>query len=68
MLEKIKTFLGKVHVRHSDKTTIVEVGSAWFCTECKLVFLTRRVGDNHSCEYCVQDSIVRMSKDATTKE
>ena len=68
MLEKIKTFFGKVRVRHADKTTIVEVGSAWYCTECRLVFLTRRVGDKHSCEYRLQDSIVRMSKDAETKE
>lgn len=63
MLEKIKTFLGKVRVRHADKTTIVEVGEAWYCTECRLVFLTRRAGDKHSCEYRLQDSIVRMSKD-----
>jgi hypothetical protein len=67
MLEKIKTFLGKVRVRHADKTTIVEIGEAWYCTECKLVFLTKRVGDKHSCEYRLQDSIVRMSKDAETK-
>ena len=60
MLEKIKTFFGKVRVRHADKTTIVEVGSAWYCTECRLVFLTRRVGDKHSCEYSLEDSIVKM--------
>lgn len=68
MLEKIKTFLGKVRVRHADKTTIVEVGEAWYCTECRLVFLTRRAGDKHSCEYRFQDAIIRMDKDATTKE
>ena len=62
MLEKIKTFLGKVRVRHADKTTIVEVGEAWYCTECRLVFLTRRAGDKHSCEYTFQDSIVMMRK------
>ena len=62
MLEKIKTFFGKVRVRHADKTTIVEVGEAWYCTECRLVFLTRRAGNQHSCEYTFQDSIVMMRK------
>jgi len=68
MLEKIKTFLGKVRVRHADKTTIVEVGAAWYCTECRLVFITRAAGKSHSCEYCFQDTIVGMRKDAETKE
>jgi len=67
MLERIRTFFGKVRVRHADKTTIVEVGEAWYCTECRLVFLTRRAGDKHSCEYRFQDAIVRMDKDAETK-
>ena len=62
MLEKIKTFLGKVRVRHADKTTLVEVGEAWYCTECRLVFVTRRAGNQHSCEYTFQDSIVMMGK------
>ena len=64
MLEKIKTFFGKVRVRHADKTTIVEVGEAWYCTECRLVFITRAAGKSHSCEYCFQDTIVGMRKDA----
>ena len=62
MLEKIKTFLGKVRVRHADKTTLVEVGEAWYCTECRLVILTRRAGDKHNCEYRFQDAIVMMGK------
>lgn len=68
MLEKIKTFFGKLYVRHADKTTIVEVGEAWYCTECRLVFITRAAGKNHSCEYRFQDVIVGMRKDAATKE
>ena len=64
MLERIRTFFGKVYGQHANKTTIVEQGSAWYCTECKLVFLTKQAGDQHSCEYRFQDSIVRMSKDA----
>jgi hypothetical protein len=64
MLKHIKTFLGKT----KNKTNIVVQGSAWYCTECKLVFLTEQAGNQHSCEYRLQDSIVRMSKDATTKE
>jgi len=68
MLERIRTFFGKVRVRHADKTTIVEVGEAWYCTECRLVFLTRRAGDKHSCEYRFQDAIVRMDKDAEAQD
>ena len=68
MLEKIKTFFGKLYVKHADKTTIVEVGEAWYCTECKLVFLTKAAGKNHSCEYRFQDTIVGMRKDAETKK
>lgn len=59
MLERIRTFFG----RTKNKTNIVEQGSAWFCTECKLVFLTKQAGDKHSCEYRFQDTIVRMRKD-----
>jgi hypothetical protein len=33
-----------------------------------LVMLTKAAGDKHSCEYRFQDSIVRMNKDAETKE
>jgi len=64
MLKHIRTFFG----RTKNKTNIVEQGSAWYCTECKLVFITKAAGEQHSCEYCLQDSIVRMSKDAETKE
>ena len=68
MLKRIRTFFGKVRVRHADKTTIVEVGSAWYCSECRLVFLTRRAGDKHSCELRFQDSIVKMRMDDERKE
>jgi len=67
MLERIKTFFGKLYVQHADKTTIVEVGEAWYCTEC-LVFITKSAGKNHSCEYRFQDTIVGMRKDAETKK
>jgi hypothetical protein len=64
MIEKIRTFFGKVYGQNANKTTIVEHGSAWYCTDCKLVFITKTAGDKHSCEYRFQDSIVRMSRDA----
>jgi hypothetical protein len=54
--------------RTKDKSTIVAKGSAWYCTDCKLVFVTKLAGDKHSCEYRFQDSIVRIGKDAATKE
>ena len=63
MLERIRTFFGKVYGQHANKTTIVEQGSAWYCTECKLVFLTESAGNQHSCEYRLQDVIVKMRKD-----
>ena len=64
MLERIKTFFGRTKGTHQNKTTIVAQGSAWYCTECRLVFVTKSAGDKHSCELRFQDSIVRMSKDA----
>ena len=64
MLKHIRTFFG----RTKNKTNIVEVGSAWYCTECKLVFLTKQAGDKHSCEYRFQDTIVKMRMDDEQKE
>jgi hypothetical protein len=49
MLERIRTFFGKTKGIHQDKTTIVEQGSAWYCNECKLVFLTKEAGEQHKC-------------------
>jgi hypothetical protein len=63
MLERIRTFFGKT----KDKATIVAQGTAWYCTECKLVFITKAAGDKHSCEYRFEDSIVGMRKNAETK-
>jgi len=68
MIEKIRTFFGRTKGIHQDKTTVVAQGSAWYCTECRLVFVTKQAGEQHSCEYRFQDSIVRMRKDAETKE
>ena len=59
MLKHIRTFLGKT----KNKTNIVSQGSAWYCTECKLVFITESAGNQHSCEYRLQDVIVKMRKD-----
>ena len=64
MLEKIRTFFGRI----KNKTTVVAQGTAWYCTECRLVFVTKQAGAQHSCEYRFQDTIVRMRKDAETQE
>ena len=64
MLERIRTFFGRTKGVHQDKETIVSQGSAWYCTECKLVFITKAAGAQHSCELRLQDVIVRMRKDA----
>ena len=62
MLERIRTFFGREKGTHPNKTTVVAQGSAWYCTECRLVFLTRRAGDKPNCEYRFQDAIVMMGK------
>ena len=62
MLERIRTFFGREKGTHPNKATIVAQGSAWYCTECRLVFLTKQAGDKHNCEYTFQDSIVMMRK------
>jgi hypothetical protein len=49
MLEKIRTFFGRLYGLHEKKRTIVEVGSAWACTKCQLVFLAKRDGEKHEC-------------------
>jgi hypothetical protein len=63
MIEAIRTFFG----RTKNKTTVVAQGTAWYCAECRLVFVTKQAGAQHSCEYRFQDTIVRMRKDAETK-
>ena len=60
MLERIRAFF-------KPESTIVAKGTAWYCTECRLVFVTKQAGAQHSCEYRFQDTIVRMRKDAETK-
>lgn len=67
MLKAIRTFFGREKGTHTDKVTIVEQGSAWYCTECRLVFITKAAGDTHSCEYRFQDAIVEMRKNAETE-
>jgi hypothetical protein len=63
MIEAIRTFFGRI----KNKTTVVAQGTAWYCAECRLVFVTKQAGAQHSCEYRFQDTIVRMRKDAETK-
>jgi hypothetical protein len=64
MIQKIRTFFGKV----KNKTTVVAQGSAWYCDDCRLVFITKAAGDTHSCEYRFQDSIMSMRKNDERKE
>lgn len=68
MLERIRTFFGREKGMHPNKATIVAQGSAWYCTECRLVFVTKAAGDQHSCELRFQDSIVKMRMDDERKE
>ena len=64
MLERIRTFFGREKGTHPSKSTVVAQGTAWYCTECGLVFITKSAGNQHSCEYRFQDSIVGMRKNA----
>jgi hypothetical protein len=50
MIEKIRTFFGRVMGLHEKKRTIVAVGAAWACTKCRLVFLAKRDGEIHECQ------------------
>ena len=50
MIEKIRTFFGKVYGKHAHKVTVVEQGSAWYCKQCRLVFLTKEAGEKHECK------------------
>jgi hypothetical protein len=50
MLEAIRTFFGKLRGERGERRTIVEQGLVWRCTQCKLIFLTRTAGDEHSCQ------------------
>jgi hypothetical protein len=49
MLEKIRTFFGKVRGLHGERKVIVQQGSAWVCTRCRMVFLTKEAGEKHGC-------------------
>lgn len=50
MLEMIKTFFGKVRGQHQEKRTIVVEGELWLCTECKMIFLSKQAGEQHTCQ------------------
>jgi len=63
MLNRIRTFFGRTKGIHQNKSTIVAQGSAWYCTDCRMVFLTEHAADQHTCEYRFQDAIVKMRKD-----
>ena len=68
MLERIRTFFGREKGTHPNKSTIVAQGSAWYCTDCRLVFITKAAGDKHSCEFRFQDSIMSMRMNDERKE
>jgi hypothetical protein len=59
MLERIRTFFGREKGRTQTSQPLLPK-AAWYCTECRLVFMTKVAGDKHSCEYRFQDSIVKM--------
>jgi len=50
MLERIRTFFGRTKGIHQDKQTVVAHGTAWVCTECHMVFLTKQEGEKHKCQ------------------
>ena len=49
MLEKIRTFFGRVRGQHREKETVVVEGQLWRCTQCKMIFITKTAGEQHQC-------------------
>ena len=49
MLEKIRTFFGRVRGQHREKETVVVEGKLWRCTQCKMIFITKTAGEQHQC-------------------
>jgi len=50
MIEAIRTFFGRVRGLHGDRSTVVEQGFVWRCTQCNLIFLTRTNAEQHPCQ------------------
>ena len=50
MLETIRTFWGKVRGLRGERKTIVEQGLVYRCTQCQLIFLTKKAGEQHQCQ------------------
>jgi hypothetical protein len=50
MLEKIRTFFGRVRGLHGDRRTVVEEGVLWRCTDCKMIFLSKQAWEQHKCQ------------------
>jgi hypothetical protein len=51
MIEAVRTFFGKLRGEHGSRKTIVEQGTLWHCTKCKMVFVTREGAEGHA-KYC----------------
>jgi hypothetical protein len=49
MLEKIRTFFGRIIGQHHEKKTVVVEGELWHCTDCKLIFLNKKEAEKHVC-------------------
>lgn len=49
MLKAIRTFFGRLRGPKGNRQTIVEQGTLWRCTQCHLIFLTQKAGEDHEC-------------------
>jgi len=47
VLEKIKTFFGRVRGQHSNKETIIVESCAWRCLICGQIFLDEAIAKEH---------------------
>jgi hypothetical protein len=47
VLEKIKTFFGRVRGQHGNKETIIVEGFAWRCRICGQIFLNETIAKEH---------------------
>lgn len=50
VIEKIRTFFGKVRGQHENKRTVVVESVAWYCAKCKQVWLDRDEAYFHTCK------------------
>ena len=50
MLERVRTFFGRLRGMHGDRKAIVNQTTVWRCIKCHMIFLTKSAGEQHDCK------------------